>query len=130
MTLEVGRLVLKTAGRDAGKRGVIVDVIDPKTALVDGEVRRRKANVTHLLLLEEKVKLAKGASHDTVKKALEPLGIKTRQTKPKKAAPRAKARRATPKAKARPPQPAAQASPQKAPQAQARQPSQPASPKQ
>ena len=45
--IEVGRLIIKTAGRDAGKIGVIVELIDNKTALIDGQVRRRKCNLFH-----------------------------------------------------------------------------------
>ena len=45
--LEVGRLIIKTAGRDAGKIGVIVE-LQGNTVIIDGQVRRRKCNITHI----------------------------------------------------------------------------------
>ena len=80
---EVGRVCLKIAGRDAGKKCVIVDVLGEGMVLVDGETRRRKVNVKHLEPLEKVVKIKKGASHDEVKAALEQEGIKVRETKAK-----------------------------------------------
>jgi len=43
-----GRICVKTAGRDAGLKCVIVDVLDDKFVLIDGETRRRKCNILHL----------------------------------------------------------------------------------
>jgi large subunit ribosomal protein L14e len=68
---EVGRVCVKTAGRDAGKRCVIVDLMDKNFALVTGPkqisgVRRRRVNVNHLKLLEEKIAIEKGASDEQV----------------------------------------------------------------
>ena len=44
MLLEVGRLVVKTAGRDAMEYGVIVEKIDETYFLVDGNLRRKKVS--------------------------------------------------------------------------------------
>jgi large subunit ribosomal protein L14e len=49
---EVGRVCVKTAGRDTGKRCVVVDLMDKNFALVTGPksvsgVRRRRVNVNH-----------------------------------------------------------------------------------
>jgi len=77
MTLiEVGRVCVKVAGRDAGKECVIVDVTDKNFVLIDGNTRRRKCNVDHLELLPQKADIKKGASHEEVMKALQNLGIK------------------------------------------------------
>ncbi len=95
----VGTLCLKVAGRDAGKRCVIVDEQDGKF-LVDGETRRRLVNPAHLEPLGTTLKLKKGASHAEVAKAFEGLGISARETKPKQAAPRPRKVR---KAKQQPP---------------------------
>ena len=43
--MEIGRLVVKIAGRDAGKRGAIIDVIDSSFVVVEGDLRRKKCNV-------------------------------------------------------------------------------------
>ena len=95
MTVEIGRLVVKIAGRDAGKKGVIVDILDDKYVLVDGETRRRKVNVFHIEPLTQTVKLEKNASHEDVSKALKELGIETRQTKPRQKTERPMSKRKT-----------------------------------
>jgi large subunit ribosomal protein L14e len=86
----VGRVCVKLAGRDAGKRCVIVDVKENHMVLVDGETRRRLCNVKHLEPLAEKLDIAKGASHADVAAAFKALGVEARETKPKKAAARPK----------------------------------------
>ena len=81
--IELGRLCMKIAGRDAGRRCLVIEVIDDNYVMIDGATRRRKCNIAHLEPLAEKVKISKGASHEAVKKELEKLSIKTRETKPK-----------------------------------------------
>ncbi|MFC1691574.1 50S ribosomal protein L14e [Nanoarchaeota archaeon] len=68
---EIGRLCKKIAGRDARRKCLIVDMIDENYALVDGNVRRRKCNLTHLEPLPQVIKIKKGASHDEVEKVLQ-----------------------------------------------------------
>ena len=79
----IGRLCSKVAGRDAGRRCVVVDIVDNHTVLIDGETRRRKVNVMHLEPLQHVLDLKKSASHEDVKVAFEPLGLKVLETKPK-----------------------------------------------
>ncbi len=81
--MEIGRLCVKTAGRDAGKKCVVVDILDDNTVLIDGETRRRKCNVMHLLPLRQTVEVKKGASHEEVAEVLKKWKIETRMTKPK-----------------------------------------------
>jgi len=76
--IDIGRICVKIAGRDAGKKCVIIDTVDKNTVLIDGETRRRKCNIAHLELLEQTVKVSKGASHDAVAAA---LGITARKPK-------------------------------------------------
>jgi large subunit ribosomal protein L14e len=96
---EVGRVCVKIAGRDAGKQCVVIEVLENNFVMVDGQARRRKANVNHLMPLEKTLKVKKGASHEEVAKAFESLGVEVRTTKPKKPAPRpCKVRKAKPKA--------------------------------
>ena len=85
---EVGRVCLKLAGRDAGKRCIIVDVQDSNFVLIDGETRRRKCNVKHLEPLGDVIKIRKAASHENVAEEFNKLGFGIWKTKPKKAAQR------------------------------------------
>jgi len=73
--IEVGRICVKTRGREAGKRCVIVDIIDKNFVLVTGPrsltgVRRRRANISHLNPTEEKINIRRGASDEEILQAL------------------------------------------------------------
>ena len=81
--IEIGRICIKTAGRDAGLKCVVVDILDNKFVLIDGETRRRKCNILHLEPIKEIIKIKKNASHEDIKKEFEKLGLKVRETKPK-----------------------------------------------
>jgi len=85
---EVGRLCVKIAGRDAGKKCVIVEVMENRFVLIDGQTRRRKCNVAHLEPLKETIKITKGADHKTVASEFKKLKLEVRETKPKTAAER------------------------------------------
>lgn len=92
-------MAVKIAGRDAGKKCVVVEELGNNLVLVDGETRRRKCNVKHLEPMPELLDLKKGASSDDVKAAFEKLGLTTRSTKSKQPAERPKKQKAvkTPK---------------------------------
>lgn len=77
--IEIGRLCVKTAGRDAGKSCIIIEVIDNTFVMVDGLTRRKKVNIKHLEPLKETVKINKNASHEEVLAELEKLGIKEKK---------------------------------------------------
>lgn len=81
--IEVGRLCLKIAGRDAGCKCVIVEVLDNRFVLIDGETRRRKCNILHIEPLKQVIKIKKGASHEEIKTEFKKLDLKARDTKPK-----------------------------------------------
>ena len=73
--IEVGRICIKTRGREAGRRCVIVDIIDRNFVLITGPkdvtgVRRRRVNIDHLRPLDEKIEIRPGASDDEVREAL------------------------------------------------------------
>jgi len=77
--IEVGRICVKTFGREAGKKCVIVDIIDKNFVLVTGpksisKVKRRKANVNHLEPTELKIDIRRGAADEEVVKALKAAG--------------------------------------------------------
>ena len=66
---------MKIAGRDAGGKCVVVDVVDDNFVLVDGNVRRRRCSISHLEPLPDSVEIKKGASHEEVVAEFTKLGI-------------------------------------------------------
>ena len=94
--IEIGRLAVKISGRDAGLKCVVVDVLDDKFLLIDGETRRRKCNILHIEPLKDVVKIKKNASHEDIKKEFEKLGLKVRETKSKQKTERPRKKRKTP----------------------------------
>jgi len=76
---EIGRLCLKIAGRDAGLKCIVVEVIDDNYVLIDGQTRRRKCNVKHLEPLDRVFKVKKGIGHDDVLKELKKEGIEVKK---------------------------------------------------
>jgi large subunit ribosomal protein L14e len=73
---DVGRICVKLSGREAGKKCVVVDVIDKNFALVTGppkltEVKRRRVNIQHIEATPERVEIKKGAADDEIVKAIE-----------------------------------------------------------
>ncbi len=81
--IELGRLCLKIAGRDAGKHCIVVDLLDNNLVLIDGETRRKKCNIKHLEPLDKTIKIKKNASHDEIKSEFKKLKLKVLETKPK-----------------------------------------------
>ncbi len=78
--IEIGRICVKTAGREAGRYCVVVDIIDENFVIVTGPkeitgVRRRRCNVKHLEPTPEKIDIERGASDEEVKEALEEAGL-------------------------------------------------------
>lgn len=90
--IELGRMVMKLAGRDAGKLGIIIKVIDDNYVLIDGEARRRKCNITHLEPLAKVLEIKEDASNNDVVKVFKEAGfeIKEKKESTKKAKPRPK----------------------------------------
>jgi len=77
--IDIGRVCIKTMGRERGKRCVIVDIVDRSFVLVTGPksvtgVKRRRANVSHLEILDEVVKIPRRASDEEVAEALRDIG--------------------------------------------------------
>jgi len=73
--MTLGRICVKTRGRDKGKKCIIVSVIDDNYILVTGPksltgVRRRKVNVSHLRPLEKNIKIRRNSTDETVTSAL------------------------------------------------------------
>lgn len=77
--IEVGRICVKTFGCEAGKKCIIVDLIDKNFVLVTGpksvnKVKRRKANVNHIEPMQEKIEIQRGAADEEIVEALKAAG--------------------------------------------------------
>ena len=73
--VEVGRICVKLAGREAAQKCVIVDLIDKNFVLVTGPkevtgLKRRRVNVNHIEPTRDTVKIERGASDEEVVQAL------------------------------------------------------------
>ena len=77
--IEIGRVCTKIAGREAGMICVVVDVIDKNYCLIDGPVRRKKCNFTHLDPLDKTLNLEKGASHVKVVLEFKKIGVEIKE---------------------------------------------------
>ncbi|TEU06712.1 50S ribosomal protein L14e [Candidatus Bathyarchaeota archaeon] len=78
--IEVGRVCVKIAGREAGKRCVVVDVVDKNFVVATGPVKvsgvkRRRVNVGHIEPTEMKVKIGKGDGDNEIVEALKATGL-------------------------------------------------------
>jgi large subunit ribosomal protein L14e len=79
VAVEIGKICVKTFGREAGSKCVIVDLVDDNFVVITGPkevngVKRRRANVKHIEITNDTVNIKKGSSDDEVKKALEKAG--------------------------------------------------------
>ena len=86
---DIGRVCVKIAGREAGRKCVVVDIIDDNFVLVTGPkaltgVKRRRVNVKHLEPTPLKIDVAKGASDEEVIQALTKAGLLEEMKKPLK----------------------------------------------
>lgn len=81
--IEVGRVCVKIAGREALNKCVVVKVIDEKFVMIDGQVKRRKCNVAHLEPLNDKLDIKEDASTEEIKKAFEKVKVAVKETKSK-----------------------------------------------
>ena len=85
--IEVGRICLKLAGRESGKKCIIIEVIDKGFVLITGPkkitgVKRRRACINHIAPLKDKIGIKRGASDDEVTQALETAGKLEEMNKP------------------------------------------------
>lgn len=74
--IEIGRICVKVSGREAGRKCVIVDIIDENFVLITGPkqlsgVKRRRVNIKHVEPTDKVIDIPRGASDDEVLKALE-----------------------------------------------------------
>jgi len=77
--MEVGRICVKIVGREAGKKCVIVDLVDKNFVLITGpkklsDIKRRRSNINHLEPTQEKIDINRGATDEEVTEALKTAG--------------------------------------------------------
>jgi large subunit ribosomal protein L14e len=77
--IEVGRICVKLTGREAGRKCVIIDVMDKSFVIITGPkkvtgIKRRRANVNHIEPLQDKLEVKRGASDEEVEKTLKEAG--------------------------------------------------------
>ncbi len=84
--MEPGRVCRKLTGREAGRYCVIVDATDPRFVVIEGDVKRRRCNISHLEPTKHTIKVAAKADHNTVYAKLVELGLATRKVEKKKPA--------------------------------------------
>lgn len=78
--LEIGRVCVKSRGREAGRKCVIVDIVDENSVLVTGPksltgVRRRRVNIRHIEPTDKRVSVQKGANDEEVLQAVREGGL-------------------------------------------------------
>ena len=77
--IEVGRVCVKVAGREAGRKCVIVDVMDKSFVVVTGPkkvtgVKRRRVNISHVAPTEDVIPIKRGASDEEVSQMIQADG--------------------------------------------------------
>ena len=77
--IEIGRVCVKVAGREAGHRCVVVDLIDKNFVLITGPkdlsgIKRKRVNINHIEATADRIDIAKGESDENVAKTLEVAG--------------------------------------------------------
>ena len=79
-TLDVGRICMKVAGREAGRYCVVLKKLDKQFVLVTGPkdltgVKRRRCNIDHLEATGDSLSVKEEASETEVIKAYEKIGF-------------------------------------------------------
>ncbi len=73
--MNVGRVCVKIAGREAGSFCVIIERGDKTFALIDGPVKRRKCNIVHLEPTNKVVDVSKSMDKKEILDRLAALGL-------------------------------------------------------
>jgi large subunit ribosomal protein L14e len=80
---DIGRICVKTMGREAGNHCVVVDIVDKNYIIVDGlKIRRRRVNYKHIEPLKEVIEIKKGASHADVEAAIKKAKLTKKMNEP------------------------------------------------
>ena len=71
MALEIGTVCVKTTGREAGNKAVVLEAVDDNFVLIQGpRVRKRKCNILHLIPLGKKIHVTKGVTQKELEQKL------------------------------------------------------------
>ncbi|MHA1302687.1 MAG: 50S ribosomal protein L14e [Candidatus Heimdallarchaeaceae archaeon] len=78
--IQIGRIVVKTAGRETGKKAVVVDLINQNFVLISGpksltKVRRRKANIGHIEPTDKVISIKRDAKDEEILEEIEKAGL-------------------------------------------------------
>ncbi|MDH5793638.1 MAG: 50S ribosomal protein L14e [Candidatus Bathyarchaeota archaeon] len=89
--IEVGRICAKLTGREAGRKCVIVDIMDKSFVVITGPktvtgVKRRRANINHVEPLQDKIAIKRGATDEEVTEELKTSGKLEEMAQPVKPA--------------------------------------------
>jgi len=69
--IDIGRVCIKTKGREKGKKCVVVDVVDRNYVVITGPgVKRRRVNMDHIMPLDEALNIQRDATDEEVLGAL------------------------------------------------------------
>jgi len=74
--IDVGRICVKLTGREAGKKCVVVDVVDKNFVLITGPkqvngVKRRRVNFNHIEPTERRFNIQRGVTDEELMKVLD-----------------------------------------------------------
>ena len=77
--IEIGRICVKLVGREAGRKCVIVEIIDKSFVVITGPktitgIKRRRTNINHIEPLQDKIAINRGASDEEITEALKTSG--------------------------------------------------------
>jgi len=77
--IEIGTICVKVVGREAGKKCVVVDLIDKNFILITGpqavtKIKRRRTNVNHVEPTGDKIDINRGAADEEITEALKAAG--------------------------------------------------------
>jgi len=70
--IEEGSICIKTAGRKAGEKVVVINKVDNTFVEIIGPtIKKKRCNIAHLFPTNKKIKISKNISQEEVKKNLE-----------------------------------------------------------
>ena len=89
--IEVGRICVKLTGREAGRKCVIVDIMDKSFVVITGPktitgIKRRRANINHVEPLQDKIAIKRGATDEEITEELKTSGKLEEMVQPVKPA--------------------------------------------
>ena len=77
--VEVGRICVKITGREAGRKCIVLNIIDENFVLITGPrkvsgVKRRRVNISHIEPTEVKIDIMREATDEEIVQALTKTG--------------------------------------------------------